>query len=82
MNDPASGKGTAPEAGTSDAARYYKRDFWDKENLKFSEPWYRLEKSAQLINGLPGAESALSSISVADRHNDATAIGKYRILWY
>lgn len=52
MNDPASGKGTAPEAGTSDAARYYKRDFWDKENLKFSEPWYRLEKSAQLINRL------------------------------
>jgi SAM-dependent methyltransferase len=44
--------GDTPEAGTSDAARYYKRDFWSEENLKFSEPWYRLRKSARVITNL------------------------------
>lgn len=37
---------------TEDKLRYYKRDFWSKENLKFSEPWYRLEKSSRLISRL------------------------------
>lgn len=36
------------------AVRYYKRDFWSKENLKHSSPHYRLEKSARLINRLAG----------------------------
>jgi SAM-dependent methyltransferase len=30
----------------------YKKDFWSKENLKYSQPHYRLEKSARLINRL------------------------------
>lgn len=29
---------------------YYKRDFWSKENLKYVEPHFRLEKSARLVN--------------------------------
>jgi SAM-dependent methyltransferase len=28
----------------------YKRDFWAKENLNYSKPHFRLEKSARLIN--------------------------------
>jgi SAM-dependent methyltransferase len=35
-----------------DSVRYYKRDFWRKENLKFSQPWYRLEKLTRLIGKL------------------------------
>jgi SAM-dependent methyltransferase len=29
---------------------YFKRDFWSKENLKYVEPHFRLEKSARLVN--------------------------------
>jgi SAM-dependent methyltransferase len=29
---------------------YYKRDFWSKENLKYLEPHFRLEKSSHLVN--------------------------------
>ena len=28
----------------------YKKDFWSKENLKYSRSHYRLEKSARIIN--------------------------------
>jgi SAM-dependent methyltransferase len=52
-----------PEAGTSDAALYYKRAFWSKENLKFNEPWYRLRKSARILGRLArGRECALLDI--------------------
>jgi SAM-dependent methyltransferase len=30
--------------------RFYKRDFWSQENLKYSAPHYRLLKSAHVIN--------------------------------
>ncbi len=33
---------------TSD--RYYKRDFWIKENLNYVKPHFRLEKSARIVN--------------------------------
>jgi SAM-dependent methyltransferase len=29
---------------------YYKREFWCKENLKYAQPHFRLEKSARLVN--------------------------------
>jgi SAM-dependent methyltransferase len=32
--------------------KYYKKDFWSKENLKFSRPHFRLEKSARIVNRL------------------------------
>jgi SAM-dependent methyltransferase len=35
-------------------ARYYKREFWSEENLKYSPPHFRLVKSAMLINELAG----------------------------
>ncbi|HEY0716636.1 MAG TPA: methyltransferase domain-containing protein [Streptosporangiaceae bacterium] len=34
------------------AARYYKKDFWSTENLKYSTPHFRMEKAARLINQL------------------------------
>jgi SAM-dependent methyltransferase len=30
--------------------KLYKKDFWSKENLQYSRPHYRLEKSARIIN--------------------------------
>jgi SAM-dependent methyltransferase len=63
MNGRTSPVGDPPGAGTSDAARYYKRAFWSKENLKFSEPWYRLQKSARIIGRLAqGRECSLLDI--------------------
>jgi cyclopropane fatty-acyl-phospholipid synthase-like methyltransferase len=52
MSDRASDKGATSDSVISEKASYYKKEFWDKENLKFSEPWYRLEKSARIINKL------------------------------
>lgn len=34
------------------APKYYKKDFWGQENLKFSQPHFRLEKAARLISKL------------------------------
>lgn len=63
MNDPISGKGPAREGGVAGASRYYKRDFWSEENLKFSQPWYRTWKCAQLIADLAqGRECTLLDI--------------------
>jgi len=30
--------------------KYYKRDFWIKENLNYAQPHFRLEKSARIVN--------------------------------
>lgn len=61
MNDSASG--IAPERRTDNEARYYKKDFWSEENLKFSETWYRLEKSSRIITKLArGQERTLLDI--------------------
>lgn len=52
MNNPVGGRGLAPDEGVGNAERYYKKDFWSKENLKFSQTHYRLVKSARIINNL------------------------------
>jgi cyclopropane fatty-acyl-phospholipid synthase-like methyltransferase len=49
-----SSKGVATDGNGSERAVQYKREFWEKANLSFSEPWYRLEKSAKLITQLAG----------------------------
>lgn len=54
MNDPVSSKGMVPDGGARERASRYKKDFWEEENLKFGEPWYRLEKSARIISRLAG----------------------------
>lgn len=35
---------------TAEDIKYYKRDFWRKENLKFCTPHFRLRKSAAMVN--------------------------------
>jgi len=54
MNVPADGKTIASTDNASTPGRLLPRNFWSKENLKFSEPWYRIEKSARLIGRLAG----------------------------
>ena len=54
MNVPASGNDIVSANNSGNPAQLYKKDFWSKENLKFSEPWYRIEKSARLISRLAG----------------------------
>jgi SAM-dependent methyltransferase len=46
------GWGTPDEGSAGDGPRYYKRDFWEKENLSYAQPHFRLEKSARVINRL------------------------------
>lgn len=46
----ARGKGILPEEGAGSGVQYYQRDFWSKENLKFSQPHYRMEKAVRIIN--------------------------------
>jgi SAM-dependent methyltransferase len=51
MNDSAGGKKISARDGSADGTvKYYKRDFWSKENLKFTHPHFRLRKSAHIIN--------------------------------
>ena len=50
MSDPAGGERLVSEG--SIGITLHKKDFWSKENLKYSRPHYRLEKSARIINRL------------------------------
>jgi cyclopropane fatty-acyl-phospholipid synthase-like methyltransferase len=50
MNDPAMGKDTVTGAGSGDAVKSYKKDFWDEENLKYAESHSRALKVARLVN--------------------------------
>ena len=54
MSDSVSSNGMVPDGNTSGRASLYKKDFWDEENLKFGQPWYRLEKSARIVGRLAG----------------------------
>jgi SAM-dependent methyltransferase len=63
VNDPASRRGVAPDSRVDKTMRYYKRDFWSKENLNYSQAHYRLEKSARIINRLArGQECTLLDV--------------------
>ena len=48
MTDPARGGRFVSEDSSGNTL--YKKDFWSKENLQYSRPHYRLEKSARIIN--------------------------------
>jgi SAM-dependent methyltransferase len=39
-------------------AAYYQRDFWSKENLKFSQPHFRMDKAARIIRRIAGGREA------------------------
>lgn len=63
MSDLADDKGSAPEDGAYNTVRYYKKDFWGEENLNYSRPHYRLEKSARIIKRLTrGKECTLLDV--------------------
>jgi SAM-dependent methyltransferase len=51
MNDSANGHG-ATSTDDADKVRYYKKDFWSSENLKYAKPHFRMEKAARIINQL------------------------------
>lgn len=47
----------------NDSVRYYKKDFWSKENLRYANPHYRLEKASHIVNRLArGRESTLLDV--------------------
>jgi SAM-dependent methyltransferase len=48
MTDPAHGGRSDSEDSSGNTL--YKKDFWSKENVEYSRPHYRLEKSARIIN--------------------------------
>ena len=51
-------------SGDSSGNRLYKKDLWSKENLKYSRPHYRLEKSARIINRLARAKEFIMLLDV------------------
>jgi len=63
MNEVAqSGRGRSEALGDH-AVRYYKKDFWAEENLKYARPHHRLEKSARIVNKLArGRECSLLDV--------------------
>ncbi len=56
MSDSPGDKETAAPSDGRGAVKYYKRDFWSEENLKFTRPHFRLEKSARIINKVARGE--------------------------
>jgi cyclopropane fatty-acyl-phospholipid synthase-like methyltransferase len=63
MNDPIQRNGAGPEDSSGTATKYYKKGFWSEENLKYSRPHFRLEKSARIISKLAqGRERSLLDV--------------------
>jgi len=52
MNEPAGGESFVSEGNAG--STLHKKDFWSKENLKYSQPHFRLEKAARIVNRLAG----------------------------
>ena len=61
MSDQTNRESLVPEEDIS--GTLYKKDFWSQENLKYSKPHHRLEKSARIINRLAqGKECTLLDV--------------------
>lgn len=61
MSDQMNSESLVPESDIS--GTLYKKDFWSQENLKYSKPHHRLEKSARIINRLAqGRECTLLDV--------------------
>ena len=61
MSDQAGNEFATAKSGPGDTL--HKKNFWSKENLKYSEPHFRLQKCARLINKIaPGGECALLDV--------------------
>ena len=48
-------EGVVPGDGGGHAVTYYRRDFWSQENLKFSQPHYRMGKAVRIIRKVAGS---------------------------
>jgi SAM-dependent methyltransferase len=46
--------GNSGSDGAGPSVKYYKKTFWQEENLKYSPPHFRLEKAARIVNALAG----------------------------
>jgi SAM-dependent methyltransferase len=57
MNEPTAGEGFVSEGSVGSAL--HKKDFWSEENLKYSEPHFRLEKAARIVNRLAGDKRSM-----------------------
>src|ERR1700753_3060260 len=57
MSDTVNGPGVTSADDAENEVRYYKKDFWRTENLKYAKPHFRLEKAARLINQLSRGRS-------------------------
>jgi cyclopropane fatty-acyl-phospholipid synthase-like methyltransferase len=63
MNDSMKNGTTLSGGDLAKRAARYKREFWGAENLKFSEPWFRLQKAARILSKLAaGTECSLLDI--------------------
>jgi len=63
MDDPASSRETAGADSAVGTVRYNTRDFWSKENLKFAQSHFRMEKAVRIINAIAkGGESDLLDV--------------------
>ena len=61
MADQTNSESLVPEGGMS--GTLYKKGFWSEENLKYSKPHHRLEKSARIINRMArGKECTLLDV--------------------
>jgi SAM-dependent methyltransferase len=58
MDDRASSAETAASDSAVGAVRYNTRDFWSKENLKFAQAHFRMEKAVRIINGITQGREA------------------------
>jgi SAM-dependent methyltransferase len=63
MSDAANGNGTVPGDRAANMVRYQKKDFWSGENLRYSQPHFRMEKAALIVKRIAhGEERSLLDI--------------------
>jgi SAM-dependent methyltransferase len=58
MDDPASSAETAAADSAVGTVRYNARDFWRKENLKFAQAHFRMERAVRIINAITQGREA------------------------
>jgi SAM-dependent methyltransferase len=56
MNNETPDRGNAERGRSASSVVYYKRDFWGAENLKYTEPHFRMRKVARTIRRLARGE--------------------------
>jgi SAM-dependent methyltransferase len=58
MDDPASSTEPAATDNAIGTIRYNTRDFWSKENLRFAQAHFRMEKAVRIINAIAQGREA------------------------